>query len=159
MTRNEIKDTNTRTRARTRMHMQTRTCACKHTTMRMHKPPPILSLLRYYTACSGNFFIDVWGQPIGPSGVLNPEDGADRLSQNVGTTTCCVITQWSAVLSYFAVEAWNHACGALLSYFGCWNPCKGQPWWTAFVRIAKVVLSLCLLWRCVNEWKYSATHF
>ena len=48
---------------------------------------------------------DVSGQPISPSGVLNPEDGGDRLSRNVSTTTHCVIIQWSAVLSYFAVEA------------------------------------------------------
>jgi hypothetical protein len=60
-----------------------------------------------------------------------------------------VITQRSAFCSYFMVEVWNHTFGALLSDFGCWNPCKGQSWWKA--------LSLCLPWRHVNEWQYSTT--
>jgi len=38
---------------------------------------------------------------------LTPEDGTDRMSRNVGnkfTTTRCVITQKSEVLSYFVEE-------------------------------------------------------
>jgi hypothetical protein len=61
---------------------------------------------------------DVSGQSIGP--ILScqespkkswpPEDGTDRLSRNVGNKLPpLVITQKSAVLIYFAVEAWNHA--------------------------------------------------
>ena len=40
---------------------------------------------------------------------MNPENRADRLSQNIGkTTTRYVITQKSAVLSCFMVEVWHH---------------------------------------------------
>jgi hypothetical protein len=51
------------------------------------------------------FLSDVSGQPVGPSGFLNPDDGTDGLSLNVSTSTRCVITQRSAFLSCFTVEA------------------------------------------------------
>jgi hypothetical protein len=40
-------------------------------------------------------------------GFFTPDDGTDRLSRNVRTH--CVITQKSAVVMYFAAEAWIHA--------------------------------------------------
>ena len=46
------------------------------------------------------------------SGFSTPEDGTDILSRNFGkelTTTLCVMTLKSAVLSFFAAEDRNHS--------------------------------------------------
>ena len=54
------------------------------------------------------------------SRILNPEDGIDRFSRKNRyeiTTTGCVITRKSAVLIYFAAEAWQTS--SVLRHFPC----------------------------------------
>jgi hypothetical protein len=84
------------------------------------------------------YFTDVSGQPVGSIfyfffffGFLVPhEDVTDSICRNVCkklTTTCCVRTQNSAVLSYFKAGAQNDALFVALSEPSCdrfWNYVK-----------------------------------
>jgi len=71
------------------------------------------TVMRYYAARSGNFLRTFRENLSVPSSkfkyfFLNPEDGTDKLSRNVGkkiTNTLYAVTLKISVLKYFATEA------------------------------------------------------